>query len=629
MHHDLPVQAKRDDILRALRERQAVVIVGETGSGKTTLVPRFLFEAGYGECGMIGVTEPRRIAAVSVADFVAKELSSELSGTVGYQIRHENRTGPTTRIKYMTEGILVRELLADPLLSRYAVVVLDEIHERNVNQDLLLALVKELMPRRPDLKVIVMSATMDDGKIAAHFDATVVRAEGRVHPVTIEYLDREPDDFVFAAAEASRDLLSRTDGDVLVFVPDYASIRDMMALFESKSPDAAILPLYGNQSPEEQMAVFSRTGRSVIIATNVAETSITLDGVTGVVDTGKIKEMRFRPGSSVSALKVVDHSRAGCDQRAGRAGRTAPGICVRLYRERDYRRRRAFTEPEIRRSNLDQAYLHMRAMGFDEDRILGFGFLDAPERGYWENAKETLEVLGALDGEGELTELGWLMSDIPLPPTVTKMVVEAKRFGCIAPVITVAASFSTRPVFIRPPGEEEKADDRHKRFRDRRSDFLTLLNVVRAWRKQGENGGAFAEENFLHQRALEEIEAVSGQISAILEERGFAISNGTHPEDVGRSIAAGLAANLLTSVDGRSYRSRKKDGIAIHPGSSLYVEPPRHAVAAELVETTRLYARNLHAVPSRWMQELFPQDRKKRPPRRQKKQRFFRPSNRR
>ncbi len=628
MNEKLPVHAKREDVLGVLRHHQSVVIVGETGSGKTTLVPRFLLEAGYGELGMIGITEPRRIAAVSVADYVSRELASDLGGLVGYQIRHENRTGPETRLKYMTEGILLRELLADPLLRRYSAVILDEIHERNVNQDLLLALVRELMPRRPDLKVVVMSATMDDGRVAAYFDAPIVRAEGRVHPVTIEYLDREPDDFVMAAVDASRDLLGRTDGDVLVFVPDYASIRDMIELFGRKETDAAILPLYGNQSPEEQMAVFTRTGRSVIVATNVAETSITLDGVTGVVDTGKIKEMRFRPGTSVSALKVVDHSRAGCDQRAGRAGRTAPGICVRLYRERDYRRRRAFTEPEIRRSNLDQSYLQMRAMGFDEDRILGFGFLDPPEPAFWENAKDTLEVLGALDDKGELTELGRLMSDIPLPPTVTKMVVEAKRYGCIAPVITVAASFSTRPVFIRPPGEEEKADDRHRRFRDRRSDFLTLLNVVRAWRKQGENGAAFAAENFLHLRALEEIEAVSAQIAAILKERGFVISTGSHPEEVGRSIAAGLAANLLTNVDGKSYRSRKRDGIAIHPGSSVYVEPPRHAVAAELVETTRLYARNLHAVPSRWMQELFPQDRKKRPHRRQKKQRFFRPSRR-
>jgi ATP-dependent helicase HrpA len=629
VHQDLPVHAKRDDILRALRERQTIVVVGETGSGKTTLVPRFLHEAGYGELGMIGVTEPRRIAAVSVADYVAKGLSSELGGLVGYQIRHENRTGPATRIKYMTEGILLREMLADPMLTRYAAIILDEIHERNVNQDMLLALTRELLPRRPDLKLVVMSATMDATKVAEYFDAAVVHAEGRVHPVAVEYLDRDPDDFVIAAVDATRGLLGRTDGDVLVFVPDYASIRDMMELFERKPVDAAILPLYGNQSPEEQMAVFSRTGRSVIIATNVAETSITLDGVTGVVDTGKIKEMRFRPGTSVSALKVVDHARAGCDQRAGRAGRTSPGICVRLYRERGYLRRRAFTEPEIRRSNLDQSYLHMRAMGFDEDRILGFGWLDAPERAYWENAKDTLEVLGALDDEGELTELGWLMSDIPLPPTVTKMVVEAKRYGCIAPVITVAASFSTRPVFIRPPGEEEKADDRHRRFRDRRSDFLTLLNAIHAWRKQGENGARFAEDNFLHQRALEEIEAVSAQIAGILRERGFVISTGSHPEEVGRSIAAGLAANLLSSVDGKSYRSRKRDGISIHPGSSLYVEPPRHAVAAELVETTRLYARNLHAVPSRWMQELFPQDRKKRPNRRQKQQRYFRPNRRR
>lgn len=610
MDASLPIMAHRDEILDAVRRHRVVIIAGETGSGKTTVVPRFLLEDGLCDAGMIGVTEPRRIAAVSVATYVASGMGVALGELVGYQIRHENKSDPlVTKIKYMTEGVLLREMLADPLLRKYDVVILDEVHERNINQDLLMALMKDLLPRRSELRLVVMSATIDEGRFAEYFDAPIVRIKGRTFPVTIEHAAENSDDHVVAAVEKAVELLGRTEGDILVFMPDYESIRQTMELLRETPAMIAggtdVLPLYGNQSPDEQLAVFTRSRRSVIVATNVAETSVTLDGVTAVVDTGLIKEMRYFPSTSMSALKVVRHSQAGCAQRAGRAGRTAPGICARLYTEDDHADRRPFTVPEINRTSLDQVFLQMRAMGIEERAITSFDFLDPPSRSLWADARETLRLLGAIDDGGELTDDGELMAEIPLPPTVTRMIFSARRHGCVGAVTTVAASFSTRPVFVRPPGQEEDADALHRHFRDPRSDFLTLLNVVRRWKRETDRK-AFAERFFLHQRALEEIEAVEKQIADILKEHGIETSTGTSPEDIGRAIAAGLVANLLESDGGRTYKGRKHGGIFIFPGSSVYSrQTPKHVVAAEIVETTRKYARGVQEVPSRWLEELL------------------------
>ncbi|MEY4744889.1 MAG: hypothetical protein RL272_834 [Candidatus Parcubacteria bacterium] len=612
MDANLPILAHRGEIIAAVRNHQVVVVAGETGSGKTTGVPRFLLEEGFCRQGMIGVTEPRRIAAVSVATYVARELGSDVGGLVGYQIRHENRTDPAaTKIKYMTEGVLLREMLADPLVGKYDIIVIDEVHERNVNQDLLMALAKDLLRRRPELRVVVMSATIDETRFAEYFSAPIVRIEGRVFPVAIEYAESDADDHVTAAADKVVDLLGRTPGDILVFMPDYESIRKTMELLHESPVVCAqgvdVLPLYGNQSPEEQLSVFTRRARSVIVSTNVAETSVTLDGVTAVVDTGLIKEMRYFPSTSMSALKVVRHSKAGCDQRAGRAGRTAPGTCARLFAEDGYADRRPFTVPEIMRTNLDQVFLGMRAMGIPEQTIHRFDFLDIPSHALWKDAKESLTLLGALGKDGELSEDGLLMAAIPLPPMVTRMIFTARRYGCVLPIVTVAASFSTRPIFLRPPGQEDEADAAHHGFRDPRSDFLTLLRAVRQWRNAPDRA-AFAARHFLHLRALEEIDAVESQIAAILAEHGIEASTGSAPDDIGRSVAAGLIANLLESDGGRAYKGRKYSGIFIFPGSSVYDrdrDPPKYVVAAEIVETKRKYARGVQEVPTRWLEEIL------------------------
>lgn len=607
----LPVHAHRDEIVRLAKEHQVIVVVGETGSGKTTVVPRFLLDAGFCTYGSIAVTEPRRIAAVSVAAYVAGLLGCELGSTVGYRIRHENRTDPElTKIAYMTEGVVLRELLTDPLLRRYDVLILDEVHERNLFQDLLMGLVKRLLPRRPDLKVVVMSATINERKFADYFAAPVVHVEGRTYPVAVEYLPGGEDDHVSAAVDAVKSALPRTPGDLLVFMPDYASIRDTMSRLQEETDGVDILPLYGNQSPEEQMAVFARKNRSVIVSTNVAETSVTLDGVTCVIDTGLIKEMRFFPRTTTSALKVVDHSKAGCDQRAGRAGRTAPGLCIRLYSERGFERRRAFTQPEILRSNLDNAFLQLRAMGFSEAQIRGIEFMDMPQGAFWANARETLTALGALDAEGEVTAEGRAMAAIPLPPVVSKMVLSAQRYDCVKPVITIAASFSTRPIFLRPLGKEEAADSAHRQFRNNDSDFLTLRNAVERWRASADRP-AFAERNYLHQVALEEIEKTEAQLRAILEDCGIRCDSTGYSERVKMAVTCGLIANLLTNAgkegNGRAYRKHRCEGVFIFPGSVVYEKrpPPKYIVAADIVETTRTYARQVQVVPARWLEEIF------------------------
>lgn len=607
MKAELPIERHAGDIVSTFDKHQVVIIAGQTGCGKTTRVPRYLMETACPKDKLVGVTEPRRIAAVSVATYVAQEMGGAVGGRVGYQIRHENKTSEATRIKYMTEGVLLREFLADPNLTRYGCLVLDEVHERGVNQDVIMSLVKDLLPRRPDLKVAVMSATINEERFAEYFDAPIVKIEGRMFPVEIEYEPEDSDDFVAAAADKVRGLLDRTPGDILVFLPDYESIRRTAEELGRADLGLAILMLYGNQTPEEQMAVFSRTGRSVVLATNVAETSITLEGITAVVDTGKIKEYRFCPGMGMSKLQVVDHSKAGCEQRAGRAGRTQPGICCRLFTCENFKTRPDFTEPEIKRVALEQVLLQLKAMGWNDGEIRRFDFIDPPSRSGWQHADHALRMLGALDQHHRLTSTGELMAEIPLAPQITRTLIAAKRLNCLEAAVTIAASFATRPVFTRPIGREVEADAAHEPWQDPRSDFMTLLQVMKAYRSTDDaEKAAFCERNFFHPKALQEINDVTGQITSILTERGWRLSNCQKYDAVGQAVTVGLAANLIVS-DGRGYSSRFHGGIRIHPGSSLANNRghwPDYAVAAEIQETTRIWARRVQSVEEWWLQFL-------------------------
>ncbi len=612
----LPILARRGEIVDAIRENQVVVLAAHNGAGKTTWVPRFLLEEGFGKGGLIGVTQPRRVAAMSVAAYVAEQMESGLGVKVGYQIRHDQRLSPKTAIKFMTDGILLRELQADPLVKQYGVLVLDEMHERNMNQDFTLALVKRALEQRPGLKVVVMSATLNEKVFADYFDAKIVRIEGRQYPVEIEYLEEMPYDVIEESIAAVSAALTRTRGDVLVFAPDLASINKITSQLAEQKLGVEIRALYGDQSPEEQRRVFVRGGRRVIVATNIAETSITLDGVTAVVDTGLIKQMAYLPHAAMSSLQAVEHSRAGCDQRAGRAGRTAPGLCLRLYTRDNFHRRDAFTPPEILRSSIEQVILQMKAMEMDDAMIDSFGFLDAPSRESFAAARDTLRSISAIDGEGNLTDDGRFMTHIPLPPIVTRMVLSARVHGCVEAVVTIAASFATRSVFVRPQEKQGEADRAHAKFRNPNSDFMSVLNAVEAYR-DAPNRRLFASENFLHSRAIEDVLATERQIHGLLEKFGIERSNDRDSHKIGLSVASGLMSRLFVHNGGRGHAYLRNDTanyVFIHPSSSLFKRVPQYFVAAGIVETTKAYARMLQAVTQPMLRDLIPEGELERTP---------------
>lgn len=602
----LPIAAKYREILDTIRDNQITIIAGETGSGKTTQVPQYLESSGLLEQGCsIGITQPRRVAAIGVAMFVSEQTGRVLGEEVGYQIRHDNMTSEKTTIKFMTEGILLRELLADARLRRYGALILDEVHERNLNQDLIMALVKDILPWRPDLRVVAMSATIDESCFARYFNAPIVMIEGRTHPVDIQYLGDQGHDYVRQTVDTVQVALKKTDGDVLVFMPDYKTIQRTVRGVEERCKGVTVLPLFGNQSPEDQKRIFTRSGRTVIVSTNIAETSITLDGVTAVVDSGRIKQMTYLPESSISTLQVVPHSQAGCEQRTGRAGRTRPGVCYRLFSERDYDARPFFTEPEIRRSSLDQVLLQLKAMGFSDHEIKRFGFMDPPPRIAWREAREQLHLLGALDRRNDLTKDGLFMSKLPLPPMVSRMILTAQRFKCVESGATIAATFSTRPIFVFPKGDEVSAREAHEVFRNSRSDFLSALNAISAW-KRVEDQAAFAENHYLHMDALEEIVQTERQIRDLLEANDIEVTNNRGEHRIAMAIASGLLGNLLVLSRSGGYRSRKHQGVHVSPGSTVFGKQ-RHGflVASDIVETNRVYARNVQVIQEKWLPELI------------------------
>ncbi len=608
MQARLPIDAHVAEITDTVRRHQVTVIAGETGCGKTSRVPLMLLDDWSGNAGQIVCTQPRRIAAMAVSAYASSLHGTELGTEIGYQIRHKNVTDSTTRVKYATEGILLREMRSDPLLSKYAVIILDEVHERGINQDVLMALMPAVLAARPELKLVLMSATLDEQRFAQAFDAPVIHVKGRTHPVHIEYVGSSPD-VIRHAADFTARALKKTHGDVLVFMPDERHIRLTVSLLEQRHADIGIYALYGNQSPDEQRAVLDRTRRSVIVATNIAETSLTLDGLTAVVDSGLIKEMSYDPAWAASTFRVVPHARAGCDQRAGRAGRTQPGICYRLYSEAEFRQRPAYTVPEILRSSLEPVLLALKGIGLDSDELRELPFLNPPSAALWDDARDRLILLRGLTPDGHLTKDGERMSDIPLPPAVTRMVLAATDLRCVRSVATIAATFATRPVFVRPQGEEEDADAAHERFRVDFSDFLTTLKAVTAWRLSRDRM-AFAKANYLHQTALEEILDVEAQIIAILEEDGVPVTHTHGAEAVGKAIAKGLIANLLMKDEtGKTYRGRRLKGIKMFRGSSLRGRvSPEYLVASGVIESSETYARGLHAVPAAWLPDIVPCD---------------------
>jgi ATP-dependent helicase HrpA len=602
----LPVSARRDDIRAAVAAHPVVVVCGETGSGKTTQLPKILLEMGYGR---IGHTQPRRIAARAVAARIAEELGSELGALVGYKIRFAEKAGPHTAIKLMTDGILLAETQGDALLRQYDCIIVDEAHERSVNIDFLLGYLRQLLDRRPDLKVLITSATIDAARFSRHFGgAPVIEVSGRLYPVEVRYRpvagdaeDTTRDEEEQALAEAVAELCREGGGDVLVFLPGEREIRDTAEVLRKHRLQAEVLPLYSRLTSAEQDRVFRPGGtRRIVLATNVAETSLTVPGIRYVVDTGLARVKRYSYRNKVEMLRVEPISQAAAQQRAGRCGRVANGVCVRLYSEEDFAGRPPYTDPELLRSSLASVILRAKSLGLDD--VENFPFLDPPSARAIADGYALLAELGAVDEERRLSAVGAEIARLPLDPRVARMLVAARAERCLEEILVIAAALSVQDPRERPLEKAAAADERHAAFADERSDFLSFLKL---WKLQEEAGlRRICRENFLSYPRMREWRDVHGQLQATLAEMKWPSSSRADYRAIHRALLAGLLGNIgmRDEADG-NYTGARGIKFWVHPGSWAK-KPGRWVVAAELVETTRLYARCVAAIDPKWLEDI-------------------------
>jgi len=611
----LPVSQKREEIARAIGEHPLVIVCGETGSGKTTQLPKILLEMGRGEKKLIGHTQPRRIAARSVAARIAEELKVELGTLVGYKVRFTDKVGKSTQIKLMTDGILLAETQGDPDLRNYDTIILDEAHERSLNIDFLLGYVKRLLPRRPDLKVVITSATIDAERFSKHFDnAPVIEVSGRLYPVEVRYRpvggdaeDTTRDEEEQALGDAVEELFREGPGDVLVFLPGEREIRDAAAVLAKRNlKGAEVLPLFGRLSAAEQDRVFHPGGvRRVVLATNVAETSLTVPRIRYVVDAGQARLKRYSYRNKVEMLQVENISQAAAQQRAGRCGRVADGICIRLYDEEDFKKRPAFTDPEVLRSSL--AAVILRALALNLGSVEDFPFLDAPSSRAISDGYALLAELGAVDEDNRLTDTGRELARLPLDPRVARMLLAARDEGCLEQMLVIAAALSVQDPRERPLGKQSAADERHRKFADEHSDFLALLKL---WKLQGEQGlRRICRDNFLSYPRMREWRDVHGQLQTVVGELDWKMSSAKMDKPDGfRAVHRALLAGLLGNIGMRDEADNNYTGARgikfwVHPGSGTK-KPGKWLVAAELVETTRLFARTVATIEPLWLEEL-------------------------
>jgi ATP-dependent helicase HrpA len=605
---ELPISACVTDIATAIDRHPVVVVAGATGSGKTTQLPKIALAMGRGLERIIGVTQPRRIAATSVAARVAQELGTPLGTDVGYQIRFDDRTSPSTYVKFMTDGILLAEIHADPLLQRYDTLIIDEAHERSLTIDFLLGWVKRVIPRRPDLKIIVSSATLETERFSAFFGgAPVIQVEGRTYPVDVLY-EPPPDDVDLpeAVANAVENVTSLDPrGDILVFLPGEREIREAENELLSRGlRHTVVQPLYARLSSAEQSKVFtSIPQRRVILATNVAETSVTIPGIVYVVDPGVARLSRYDPRSGTTRLQVEGISQASADQRKGRCGRVREGICLRLYDEQSFAARTAFTDPEIKRTGLAGVILRMKSLGLGD--VEDFPFLDAPHPKAIAEGYRVLEELGALGERRELTKLGERLARFPVDPRIGRMILAGAELGALREVLVVAAALSVQDPRERPRDAQQKADDLHRRFRDERSDFVGLLRlwefVREAERKGRSHLRRVCKESFLSYLRVREWAEIHRQLEEIVRELAIGPKSrkgerDTRPLDSSDGLHRALVTGLLSKIgkwnpENRIYMGAKQTRFAIHPSSSLARKPPQWVMAFELVETTQLFAR--------------------------------------
>jgi ATP-dependent helicase HrpA len=618
---DLPVSERRDEIMAAIRDHQVVVVAGETGSGKTTQLPKMCLELGRGADGRIGHTQPRRIAARTVAERLAEELAVPLGGPVGYAVRFTDRVGPDTLVKVMTDGILLAEIRRDRLLKAYDTIIVDEAHERSLNIDFLLGYLTQLLPRRPDLKVVITSATIDTARFAAHFDAPAIEVSGRTWPVEMRYRPiggdadpgADPDadvDLNSALCDAVAELMVAGPGDVLVFLPGERDIRDAAeALRTSGPPDIEILPLYARLSAAEQHKAFRpHRGRRVVLATNVAETSLTVPGIRFVIDTGLARISRFNHRTKVQRLPIERVSQASANQRAGRCGRLGPGVCIRLYSEDDFGGRPEYTDPEILRTNLASVILQMAAAGLGE--IEDFPFLEPPDRRSVADGRALLDELRAFEaGEGppRLTQIGRRLAELPLDPRLGRMVLEAEKRGCLREVTLITAAMAIQDPRERPADLTREAAEMHRRFEVPDSDFLSYVALwdYLAGLQAELSGNQFRKRlraEFLHVMRVREWQDVVGQIRQVTRSHGV---RGNQQPASAADIHQALLAGLLSYIGMRDrvagdYRGARNSRWYVGRGSVLSRRPPAWAMAGELVETDRMWARSAARIDPGW-----------------------------
>ncbi|HTZ44018.1 MAG TPA: ATP-dependent RNA helicase HrpA [Jatrophihabitans sp.] len=616
---ELPVSQRRDDLLAAIRDHQVVVIAGETGSGKTTQIPKLCLELGRGVLGTIGHTQPRRIAARAVAERIASELDTQVGETVGYAVRFTDRVSETSLIKLMTDGILLAEIQRDRLLRGYDTIIIDEAHERSLNIDFLLGYLKQLLPKRPDLKVIITSATIDPQRFADYFEgAPVVEVSGRSYPVEVRYRPiTDPDapdedrDQLTAITDAVHELRHEPMGDVLVFLSGEREIRDTAdALSNLNLPATEILPLYARLSAAEQHRVFAaHQGRRIVLATNVAETSLTVPGIKYVIDAGTARISRYSQRTKVQLLPIEPVSQASAKQRAGRCGRTSDGICIRLYSEADHDGRPEFTDPEILRTNLASVILQMATL--DLGAVEKFGFLDPPDARQVADGVALLLELNALDARRHLTDTGRKIAQLPVDPRLARMILEADQRGCLRDVLVVTAALSIQDPRERPAEHQQAADAQHARFADPSSDFIAYLNLWRYLREQQQalSGNQFrrlCKAEYLNYLRIREWQDLVAQLRQIVKGMGVRIGEAEVDADqLHRSLLAGLLSHLgLRDPAKRDYLGARNARFSIFPGSALFKKQPQFVMAAELVETSRLYARVNASIQAEWAEEL-------------------------
>ncbi|MFJ5546937.1 ATP-dependent RNA helicase HrpA [Streptomyces sp. NPDC093225] len=622
---NLPVSQKKDEIAEAIRDHQVVIVAGETGSGKTTQIPKICMELGRGVRGMIGHTQPRRIAARTVAERIAEELKTEIGETVGWKVRFTDQVDPeATYVKLMTDGILLAEIQTDRELRAYDTIIIDEAHERSLNIDFLLGYLAQLLPKRPDLKVVITSATIDPERFSRHFgDAPIVEVSGRTYPVEVRYrplLEEDSEDAdrdqITAICDAVDELQKEGPGDILVFLSGEREIRDTAdALNKLKLRFTEVLPLYARLSHAEQHRVFQpHTGRRVVLATNVAETSLTVPGIKYVIDPGTARISRYSHRTKVQRLPIEPVSQASANQRKGRCGRTSDGICIRLYSEDDFLTRPEFTDAEILRTNLASVILQMTAAGLGE--IEKFPFIDPPDHRNIRDGVQLLQELGALDPAEKdhrkrLTPLGRKLSQLPVDPRLARMVVEADRNGCVREVMVIAAALSIQDPRERPSDKQTQADQQHARFKDETSDFLAYLNLWRYVREQQKERGSssfrrMCKQEYLNFLRIREWQDIYSQLRTVARSMGIHLNEEDAPEQsVHVSLLAGLLSHIgLKDTDKNEYLGARSAKFAVFPGSALFKKQPKLVMSAELVETSRLWARVNAKIEPEWVEPL-------------------------